>query len=193
MVREFEQQSEQEVAILLDPWLPRSKVTPEQREALEAAIRFAATVCFETCRQSGRRFLLGWTGPSPGIRHGPSSVKLLHEMLEPLAVMRGTAEGQLSALIDAMPVAMLRDALLVIISTRPVNLAEEAEKSSRLAEASIRGLAARSLVLDASKGELDTFIQFPERASGLEGFQAKDISAPETQRGASEPNAESLR
>jgi uncharacterized protein (DUF58 family) len=174
MVREFEQQSEQEVAVLLDPWLPRSKVSAEQREALEAAIRFAATVCFEICKHSGRRFLLGWTGPTPGLRHGPSSVKLLHEMLEPLAVMRGTSEGQLSALIDAMPVAMLRDALIVIVSTRPVNLAEEAERSARLAEASIRGLAGRSLVLDASRRDLDPFVQFPERPEPPPGLLSED-------------------
>ena len=53
MVKEFEQQNEQDLAILLDPWLPRTKVTAEQREALEQVIRFAATVCLETCRHSG--------------------------------------------------------------------------------------------------------------------------------------------
>ena len=66
MVKEFEQQHEQDLAILLDPWLPRTKVTAEQREALEEAIRFAATVCLETCRHPGRRLLLGWTGATPG-------------------------------------------------------------------------------------------------------------------------------
>src|SRR5436305_9628133 len=49
MIKEFEQQSEQDLAILLDPWLPRSKVTAEQRATLELMIRFAATVCLETC------------------------------------------------------------------------------------------------------------------------------------------------
>src|SRR5262249_25151367 len=60
MVKEFEQQNEQDLAVLLDPWLPRSKVTPEQRDALERIIEFAATICLETCRHHGRRLLLGW-------------------------------------------------------------------------------------------------------------------------------------
>lgn len=167
MVREFEQQSEQEVAVLLDPWLPRSKVSAQHREALEAAVRFSATICYEICRQAGRRFLLGWTGPTPGLRQGPSSVKLLHEMLGPLAVMRGTAEGRLSDLIDLMPAPMLRDALVVVVSTRPVDLSEEAGRSERLAEAALRGLASHSLVLDTSKGDLDPFIQFADRPAGL--------------------------
>ena len=71
---------------------PRSP--PEQREALEQAIQFAATVCLETCRHQGRRLLLGWTGPTPGVRQGPASVKLLHELLEQLAVMRPATEGE---------------------------------------------------------------------------------------------------
>ena len=92
MVKEFEQQNEQDLAVLLDPWLPRTKVTAEQREALEQAIRFAATVCLETCRHQGRRLLLGWTGPAPGVRQGPASIKLLHELLDQLA--RAAADGR---------------------------------------------------------------------------------------------------
>jgi uncharacterized protein (DUF58 family) len=180
MVKEFEQQNEQDLAILLDPWLPRSKVTPEQREALEAVIRFAATLCLETCRHSGRRLLLGWTGPTPGIRQGPASVKLLHELLEQLAVMRPAAEGQLAALLDIIPPSLLREAFLVIVSTRPVNLLEEAERSARLSGASGRGLAGRALVLDAARGDLDDLIRFePDgRPAGAAPRHVADLLGP---------------
>jgi uncharacterized protein (DUF58 family) len=166
MIKEFEQQSDQDLAILLDPWLPRTKVSPAQREAMEEAIRFAATLCLETCRSQGRRLLLGWTGAAPGVRHGPASVKLLHEMLEQLAVLRPATEGQLSALFDAMPAPILREALLVIVSTRPVNLAEEADRSARLSGASGRGLAARAVILDALRGDLDGLVEYAGGASG---------------------------
>jgi uncharacterized protein (DUF58 family) len=165
MVKEFEQQNEQGLAILLDPWLPRSKVTAEQREALEEMIRFAATVCLETCRNPGRRLLLGWTGATPGVRQGPASVKLLHELLEQLATMRPSAEGQLSALFDALPPATLREAMIVAVSTRPINLLEEAERSARLSGSSARGLLARVHVLDASKGDLADLIHRADRPS----------------------------
>jgi uncharacterized protein (DUF58 family) len=165
MVKEFEQQNEQDLSILIDPWLPRSKVTPEQRETLEEVIRFAATVCLETCRHSGRRLLLGWTGPTPGVRQGPASVKLLHELLEQLAMMRPSSEGQLSALFDALPASSLREAMLVVVSTRPLNLVEEAERSERLSGASGRGLLGRVIVLDASRSDLADLIQFAEQSS----------------------------
>lgn len=158
MVKEFEQQHDQELVLLLDPWLPRNRVTPEERTTLEAAVRFAATVCYDTCQQAGRRLLLGWTGPVPGVRQGPASVKLLHEMLESLALLRGSSEGQLATLFDQLPPALLREALIVIVATRPVNLSDEATRSSRLAEATHRGLSGRLIVLDAARGELSGLI-----------------------------------
>jgi uncharacterized protein (DUF58 family) len=168
MVKEFEQQSDQDMAVLLDPWLPRSKVTAEQREALEEAIRFAATVCLDICRRQGRRLLLGWTGPTPGVRQGPASVKLLHELLGQLAVMRPTPEGQMSALLDAVPPSMLREALLILVSTRPIQLSEEVERSRRLATSSGRGLAGRAIVLDASRGQLKPFVKYHDAPGAID-------------------------
>jgi len=159
MVKEFEQQTEQDLTILLDPWLPRTRVTAEGREAVEAAIRFAATVCFETCRHPGRRLLLGWTGPTPGVRQGPASVKLLHELLDQLATLRPSPEGGLAALLDVVPSSTLRESALFVVSTRPINLMEEAERSTRMSASALRGLLGRVTLLDASKGDLAEYIQ----------------------------------
>ncbi|MEO6808149.1 MAG: DUF58 domain-containing protein [Isosphaeraceae bacterium] len=170
MVKEFEQQNDQDLAVLVDPWLPRSKVTAEQREALEAVVRFAATVCLETCRHSGRRLLLGWTGASPGIRQGPASVRVLHELLEVLATMRPATEGGLAALLDVVPPSALRDSFLVVVSTRPIQWMEETERSTRLSGPTGRGLAGRVLVLDASKGDLDDMVRYDVRTSAATGI-----------------------
>jgi uncharacterized protein (DUF58 family) len=159
MVKEFEQQNEQDLAILIDPWLPRTKIAPELRDAMEQAISFAATVCLETCRRQGRRLSLGWTGATPEVCQGQASVKLLHELLERLALLRPATEGTLAQLIDTLPMSSLRDSLLIIVSTRPVNLAEEAERSSRLSGSSSRSLLSRALVLNAAQGELAELIQ----------------------------------
>jgi uncharacterized protein (DUF58 family) len=180
MIKEFEQQNEQDVAILLDPWLPRTKISPEQREAVELAIRFAATVCLETCRHQGHRILLGWTGPIPGVCQGPASVKLLHELLEQLAVMKSTSEASLSALLDALPPATLRESVLVIVTTRPINLLEEAERSARLSGAAARGLLGRVVLLDASRGDLAAFIQFTADSSTAATQRRNPQAAPST-------------
>ena len=165
MVKEFEQQNEQDLAILIDPWLPRTKASPEQREALEQAISFAATLCLETCRHHGRRLVMGWTGPTPGVRQGPASVKLLHELLEQLAMMRTATEGGLAELFDVMPPSVLREALMVIISCRPLNLIEEAERSSRLSGASARSLLGRVLLLNSAQGDLASLFQLADAST----------------------------
>jgi uncharacterized protein (DUF58 family) len=165
MVKEFEQENEQELAILIDPWLPRNKVSPELRDAMETAISFAATVCLESCRRQGRRLILGWTGAPPGLCQGQASVKLLHELLQQLAMMRPATEGTLSELIDLMAAATLRDALLVIVSTRPINLGEEAERSTRLSGASSRNLLSRAVLLNAAQGDLGEMFQYARSSS----------------------------
>jgi uncharacterized protein (DUF58 family) len=172
MVKEFEQQHEQDLAILLDPWLPRTKVTAEQRDAVEEAIKFAATVCYETCRHPGRRLLLGWTGSTPGVRQGPASVKLLHEFLDQLATLRSSPESGLAALLDVVPSSTIRESYLLVVSTRPINLMEEAERSTRLSAASLRALLNRVTMLDASKGDLDDLIQFDRPTLSSKPYQS---------------------
>ena len=180
MVKEFEQQNEQELALLIDPWLPRTKVAPELREAMEQAISFAATVCLESCRRPGRRLVLGWTGATPGICQGQASVKLLHELLEQLAVLRPATEGTLAELIDALPATALRDSLLIIVSTRPLQLAEEAERSKRLAGTSARTLLARAIVLNAAQGELSELIQ--DAGSSSRNLLEQRVSSADQER-----------
>ena len=179
MVKEFEQQHEQDLAILVDPWLPRAKATAEQRDALEAAISFAATVCFETCRHPGKRLLLGWSGPTPGVRQGPASVKLLHEFLEQLATLRHSSEANLSTLLDVVPPSTLRESLLIVVSTRPINLAEEAERSSRFSATALRGLLGRVTLLDASKGDLANLIQFDRSSASMKSRRDPEAEKPE--------------
>jgi uncharacterized protein (DUF58 family) len=187
MVKEFEQQNEQDLGILLDPWLPRSRVTAGQREALEEAIRFVATLALETCRNSaGRRVVLGWTGPTPGVIHGPTSVRLLHEMLSQLAVLRGSSEGALASLFDVVPPPLLRDGLLVVVSTRPLNLVEEAERSVRLRGGAGRGLLGRVLSFDASRGDLAGLVDYEATADAT---PAAAVLAPPTPAAAGEEAA----
>jgi uncharacterized protein (DUF58 family) len=165
MVKEFEQENEQELVILIDPWLPRNKVEPERRDALELMVSFAATVCLESCRRQGRRLILGWTGSPPGVCQGQASVKLLHELLQQLAVLRPNTEGRFSELIDALATTALRDALLIIVSTRPINLAEEVERSQRLTGGATRNLLGRAVVLNASQGDLAEMFQYARSTS----------------------------
>ena len=71
MVKEFEQQNEQDLAIPVHPWLPRARATPQQKEAVEEVLSFAAT---HPSRRAGTK-AAGWFSAGPG--RPPEYVKVL--------------------------------------------------------------------------------------------------------------------
>lgn len=169
MIKEFEQQNEQDLAILLDPWLPRHRPTDEMRAHVEEAIEFVASLSVDLCRNARRRVTVAWTGSVPDLRQGQASVRLLHEILESLAVMKPNHELSIHELLDTLPAATLREAIFVVVTTRPVHLAEEAAKSERLRSAASRGLANRLVLLDASRGDLAGLVEFDTHSSAAAG------------------------
>jgi hypothetical protein len=59
----------------------------------------------------------------------------------------------------------LREALMVVISCRPINLIEEAERSSRLSGASARGLLGRVLMLNSTQRDLVPLFQMADAST----------------------------
>lgn len=165
MIKEFEQQSEQDGVILLDPWTPRHRATDTMKANVELAIEFAASLCVDLCRRERRRLTLGWTGAIPDLRQGPASVRLLHEMLTCLATVKPNHELSIPQLLEIMPPATLREAIFIIVSTRPMQWSDELARSERLRSASGRGLANRIVFLDASSGALEPLLEFDHRGS----------------------------
>lgn len=165
MIKEFEQQSEQDLVILLDPWLPKHRATDAMKANVELAVEFAASLCVDLCRRERRRLTLGWTGAVPDLRQGPASVRLLHEMLTCLATIKPNHDLSIHQLMEIMPPATLREAIFIIVSTRPMQWSEELARSERLRSASGRGLTNRIVFLDASSGALDPLIEFDRRGS----------------------------
>ena len=70
--------------------------------------------------------------------------------------------GRLADLFDALTPATLRDAMLIVVSTRPLNLMEEAERSARLSATSARGPLSRAVLLNAGRDELNGLIRFDD-------------------------------
>ena len=185
MVKEFEHQNEQDLAILIDPWLPRARPAPNsgKQSNRQSRSRPHSASRPPAIRGAGS----SWAGPAPPPACGraQSSVKLLHELLEQLAVMTPVSEGGLAELFDVMPPAVLREALLVIVTTRPINLIEEAERSSRFSGTSARGLLGRVMMLNATQGDLSSLFQFDEETT-RDLLQQRQSSAIQDRRSSQE-------
>jgi hypothetical protein len=77
---------------------------------------------------------------------------------------------------------------LIVVSTRPHNLVEEAERSARLTASAARGLLGRAVILNAAQGDLNDLIQYAEPNSRnllehrLSSAEAERLSSQEERR-----------
>ena len=149
MVKEFERERSRDVAILLDPWVP-DRATPEQREHVETAISFVATMAVEFSRRAAVRLLVGCAGKKPWVVQGSAHQRLLHQVLEHLGVQQAQRNGSLASLLSEVDHQSLHASTLIVVSTRPVAMDDTGKRLAGL-ESSVR----RCVVLDVSNGDLE--------------------------------------
>jgi uncharacterized protein (DUF58 family) len=146
MVREFEDMPTDNLILVLDPAPPESEWRLQKVEGgqgqgtslpagfcllplgfgedwLEEAVRMAATICWEWCRQTGGQLVLAIDGPSPLIFSGPVSRELAVRMLEALAVVEEQPPTDGTALVERLTAAGLPAAPVLLLTARPEGLA----------------------------------------------------------------------
>ena len=120
-VRQFEQPRSQDVALLLDLWLPEQP-SDEQRDNIELAISFAAAVAEDLCRQGGNRLGIGVAGKEVAWKYGIGSRTLLTEIMEQLALAEAAADDQFPTLLEQALQAIPSGTTTVVLSTRSVDM-----------------------------------------------------------------------
>lgn len=135
MVREFEEPPLDNLVLILDPWLPPAResevwtrdreeddllpsITPYSSLALELAVRLAATVCWEWCRNPGARLALAIAGPRPVVQVAETGMNHVIPLLESLALVRGHPQPDLSRLITLLTQTPLPAGPVLLVSTR---------------------------------------------------------------------------
>lgn len=150
MVREFQQNREQNLHLVLDLWAPPNP-TEAQRQRVELAASFAATVCLDHLRNCrGSRLLLTCSGDR--VVHwegqaGPANIEALLDLLA-LAQSGGSA-GLTEALSQAVTqsTAMTR---VVLVTTQPREQANGGTDGH-----SVRGVD----TIEADPGQLEAYFQ----------------------------------
>ena len=118
MVREFEETPNDNLILVLDPWVP-----PDAKESplLEDAISLAATICWEWIRPSGDRFVLAVAGKDPQIIQGVTGQDLGARLLRALAGVAGSRETDSERLVDSLR-PILPPGPILLVSTRSGDL-----------------------------------------------------------------------
>jgi uncharacterized protein (DUF58 family) len=153
MVRQFEQQQNRDMAVLLELWRPKDP-TWRHRDNIELAVSFAATVLSDQCCRGGNQLLLGIAGVGTTLLRGPASTALLGEFLEALALAEGAPGDRLPDLLAQGVPQMPRHGELVLISTRPIDLNEAAGRAGVQSDPKWQAVCSRSLMIDAGNDEL---------------------------------------
>jgi len=157
-VRRFELPHNADVALLLDICQTTAAAGSEDDETVEHAIRFAATVLGDLCRQNSGRVILGVAGQTANVFRGSASAGLLRECLEHLATLEAGSGAALHSMVSDVLTNLRRDARVVVVSTRSQrDMGEEAVGLLQDWVAAGGMPTSPTLVLSAAQGELDEF------------------------------------
>ena len=130
MVREFEETPDDNLVLVLDPWLPSSGDRSQEsgvrgqgsnqsplHQVLEDAVSLAATICWEWCRPGGDQFVLAVADKNPIVLHGVTGHDLGVRMLTCLAQVSGTSEPDIDRLVASLR-PILPPGPILLLSTR---------------------------------------------------------------------------
>jgi len=159
-VRQFEQQHNQDLVVLLELYVPPSP-TPLDWEHVETAASLAATIAAAQCRLGNSELLLSVAAKRSGVCRGSASAVLMQEVMEQLAVAEADS-------VDRLP-KLLEDALdragagrrMVLVSTRPVDLADTGRFEGVWQDVRRRASLGRIACVDVSSDEIDQFFHMP--------------------------------
>jgi uncharacterized protein (DUF58 family) len=158
VVREFAQQRNRDVAVLVDLWQPDSP-KPEHGENVELAVSFAATVVADLCRKGASNVLLGTTGAEPECIAGPASPAFQQGAMEQLAVAEASPEDRLPALLEHALRRIGPGVEVVLVSPRANDLGDASRFPMLSMDPARRAIARRMRNVNTATKELAEYFQ----------------------------------
>lgn len=162
MVRQFEQPQQEDLLLILELWQPP---LPDlyDREAIERAVSFAATLVADLCRRGGCHLLMATTGEQSQITHGAATQRLLESVLEQLAVVYGSSENHLPELFPKLLEQIRPEMRTVVVTTRPAESGQLPEQWKAALEDQTVGttLLSRAICVDAGSQMLEEYFVLP--------------------------------
>ena len=157
-VRQFEQQRNQNLVLILDLWQPL-RPTQQHIDNVELAVSFAATVIADLCRRGGSQLIVATAGGRAKRIRGAASMVLLHEAMEHLASVSADHEDLLPDLMQSTLDVVSPGTRTVLISTRATDFSDTARFSETWDDPRKRNIISETVCFDVSSHELNEFFQ----------------------------------
>jgi uncharacterized protein (DUF58 family) len=120
VVRQFEQQRNQDLVLILELWQP-ARPTPADLDNVELAVSFAASIVADLCHRGGRTLWVATAAEQPQCNSGPASLALTREVMDSLAVAEACSLDRLPASVAKVLEIARPGANAILISTRSVD------------------------------------------------------------------------
>ncbi|MEK6234695.1 MAG: DUF58 domain-containing protein, partial [Planctomycetales bacterium] len=157
MVRQFEREQSRDFVLLLNLRLP-AEPTALDRERIEAAVSFAATVCRERCHQGGGLMWLGVAGTEVQVHRGMVSPATFHSFMRTLATVQAAQEDRLGELLAESPPFRNADvAVITSMELGDLSSNKNNENGGNGKNNESGNLSREALVLNAGRGDLDAY------------------------------------
>ncbi len=165
MVREHHQMRDQDLALVLDLWLPNHP-TSEERANVELALSFAATVCVEHCQKSRESTIfVGVVGHTTRHWSGAAGPQTMPQMLDEFAMAEGGSGSDLKKVIEACFQMRSSHVQRLLITTRGDRQPEMKSIHEVISDSQHRGVPLR--LVAAQPGVLNRF--FDSSINGVYG------------------------
>ncbi len=158
MVRQFQQQHHHDLALMVDLWRPESP-DDEDRDNVELAVSFAATIVSDHCRRGANFLMLGLAGGEVDLTQGAASRLFLQEAMTRLATACADSQDRLPELLSRGLDQVPSRCDVVIISTRRVDLADTQRFSELWTDPRKRSWAGRALCISTDGEELSRYFR----------------------------------
>ena len=123
MVQQFDESTDQHVAIFVDLWEPE-ELTAADLDAVELAASFAATAAVDLCRGNSGKLTFSVAGETPFFHTGAASKPLLNTVLDHLATARSSSHSHPFEHESQAVNFGMHGTTVLLVSTRPPELLE---------------------------------------------------------------------
>lgn len=160
MVKQFEQQSEQDVSLIWDAWQP-AEPTETQLDQVELAASFVATSVVHAAQQSQGRVTVGLAGRNAKVFSNQNTAGFVGEILNQIAVVEADTEPRLAEAFREVLRQATATTRLIVISTRPWQIAELMQTLPRTGDDLSGDVASRLVTLDVNdQATLEHYFQW---------------------------------
>lgn len=157
-VKQFEEQHNGDMALLVDLWLPPA-ISDGALGNVEVAVSLAATAVADLSRRGNNKLTVAVHAQQRGQWSAPASSAFCQDVLEHLAVVSGTTDDHFTEVVDELLQEMPPGTRLIVFSTRSLDIEKLIDQIESSHGGRQQAALARTVWVDVTQDDLSALFQ----------------------------------